>query len=280
MKKNIFYFTVFALLFPVTVLHSQTENNQENNSSFKIGVFYNSSLNYYGRADSLRSSGIFPLAEIWFNKSLYLSGAPVFINNAISNMQYAGSVITLGYIIKSKNEKVLSHAYLLKPIYKENNGLVQSALKAQAGCNFSLLNEFINLNFGGDIKLSDKIDYGLTGGMDHLFRKELPDNFSLVVNPSVSINAGTQQFTKTFYKQNNYLNFPVVTQQVSKEVSKLNILSYEFSMPVILAKNKLQFILNPAYVIPQNLITVENRPDLSERGKNMFYITVGTKIIF
>ena len=74
--------------------------------------------------------------------------------------------------------------------------------------------------------------------------------------------------------------FPGINQQVTDEVSKINILAYEFSMPVVLAKNKLQIILNPAYVIPQNLITVEGRPDLSERGKNMFYITAGAKITF
>ena len=279
MKKNLFY-TFFALLFPIIFLNAQSATDQENKMSFKLGVFYNSSLNYYGRTDSLRSSAIFPLAEVWFNKSLYLNGAPVFINNSINHTQYAGSVITLGYMTKSKNEKVLSHTFLIKPIYKANNGLVQSALKAQVGSNFSLLNKFFNLNFGGDIKLSDKIDYGLNGGLDHIFRIELPHDLILVINPSAYVNAGTQQFTKSFYKQSNYLNFPVVTQQVSKEVSKLNILSYEFSMPIVLAKNKIQVIINPAYVIPQNLITVQNRPDLSERGKDMFYITLGAKIIF
>jgi hypothetical protein len=143
-----------------------------------------------------------------------------------------------------------------------------------------LMNKYINLNFGGDIKWSDKIDYGLSGGVDHIFRTELSNGFILVLDPSAYLYAGTQQFTKSYYKLSNYLFLPVVNQQVSDEVSKLNILSYEFSMPVVLNKNKLQVILNPAYVIPQNLITVPNRPDLSERGKEMFYITLGAKITF
>ena len=280
MKKNIFSLSFFILLFPANVLYAQNDNNLENKVSFKLGVFYNNSLNYYGRTDSLRSSGLFPLAELWFNKSIYLSGAPVFVNNSIDNFQYAGSVITFGYMGKSKNGKVLSHLFLTKPIYQEKSGLVQSALKAQVGSNFSLLNKYLNLNFGGDVKISEKIDYGLSGGIDHIFRLELQDGYVLVLDPSAYIYAGTQQFTKSYYKQSNYLNFPLINQQVSKEVSKLNILSYEFSMPVVLTKNKIQAIINPAYVIPQNLITVENRPDLSERGKDMFYITLGAKIIF
>jgi hypothetical protein len=50
------------------------------------------------------------------------------------------------------------------------------------------------------------------------------------------------------------------------------MLSYEFSMPIVLAKGKFQFILIPAYVMPQNLI--------AERGKDMLYVTAGAKINF
>ena len=39
-------------------------------------------------------------------------------------------------------------------------------------------------------------------------------------------------------------------------------------------------LANPAYVIPQNLVKVEGRPDLTERGKEMFYVTAGAKINF
>ena len=281
MKKNIFYCALIIFLMPFAALQAQEEDkHKENTGSFKLGVFYNSSLNYYGRTDSLKSSGIFPLAEIWFNKSFYLNGAPVFVNNSTDNFQYSGTVITLGYLSKSLNEKTLTHLFVTKPLYKDNSNLVQSALKIQASGNFSMLNKYINLNLGGDIKLSDKVDFGISGGIDHLFRLELPGGVILVIDPSAYVYAGTQQFTKTYYKKSNYLFFPAINQQVSQEVSRLNILSYELSMPVVLAKNKVQVILNPAYVIPQNLINVENRPDLSERGKDMFYMTMGAKITF
>jgi hypothetical protein len=50
-------------------------------------------------------------------------------------------------------------------------------------------------------------------------------------------------------------------------------------MPVIYAKDKFQLLITPSYVIPQSLITIEGRPDLSERGKEMFYATMGVKLI-
>ncbi|HLF44794.1 MAG TPA: hypothetical protein VI548_00105 [Chitinophagaceae bacterium] len=280
MNKILIYFLFLFLITATIPAIAQENSKQEKKSQFKMGLYYNSNLNYYGRTDSLRSSGIFPMAEIWFTKELYISGAPVFVHNETEKFNYAGTIATLGYLGKSKSEKFLSHIYITKPIYKENSNLVQSALKAQGNGNFTFLNKIINLSVGGDIKISDKTDYGFNGGVDHLFRVDLPGEVVLVFDPSAYVYAGTQQFTKTYYKKSNFLFFPGIDQQVSEEVSKLNILSYELSAPVIIAKNNLQFSINPSYVIPQNLVTVENRPELSERGKDMFYFTAGVKVTF
>ena len=251
-----------------------------NTTKFKLGVYYNSNLNYYGRTDSLRSSGFFPLAELWFTKSLYINAAPVFVNNKTQSFQYAGTVATLGYRFNSNN-KFAGHFYIVKPFYQTSSELVQSALKAQAAANFTWLNKIINLNAGGDIKFSDKTDFGATGGLDHIFRIQLADKTVLIIDPSAYVYAGTQQFTKSYLnKTSGFLFFPGSEQIVSESSRKFNILSYEFSLPVVLGIDKFQILFTPAYVIPRNLITVPGRPDLSERGKEMLYATVGAKINF
>jgi len=129
------------------------------------------------------------------------------------------------------------------------------------------------------MKVSDKVDFGVTAGLDHIFRKLFANNSVLVIDPSAYLFAGTQQFTNTYYKQNSFLFVPGAGQRVSGNVKNFNVLSYEFSTPIIYAKEKFQALITPAYVIPQNLITVEGRPDLSERGKEMFYATIGVKLI-
>lgn len=276
--KKLIYCLILMLL--ATHINAQADSaKMENKTVFKIGTFYISHLNYYGRTDSLRSSGFFPLAEIWFNKKLYINAAPVFVTNKASRPDYAGSIATIGYQVRSKNQKFFSHTYLIKPFYRSGSELPQSVLKAQASSSLAYQNKIINLNVGADLRFSDKVDYGLTAGLDHVIRKQLNNKMVLVLDPSAYINAGTQQFTKTYYKKSSFLFFPGAEQQVTQEVNKLSILSYELSMPVILAINKFQLILNPAYVIPQNLIKVESRPDLSERGKELLYITAGLKFI-
>ena len=262
-------------------LTAQTEQPAEKKKTeFKISANYNTGLNYYGRVDSLHSSGFFPLAELWLNESFYINAAPVFVNNAATSFQYAGTIASVGYQFKS-NDKWLGNIYFIKPFYQESSELVQSALKAQTGMTLTWLNKVLNVTGGADIKFSDKTDYGVTAGLDHIFRYQVNDKSVLVIDPSFYINAGTQQFTKSYLKRTSgFLFFPGNEQVVTESAQKFNILSYEFSAPVIFATGKLQLLFTPAYVLPQNLLIVEGRPDLSERGKNMFYATIGAKMSF
>lgn len=280
--KKLHYSVVMILFLIMTsdTLLAQTDPGAEKDKpAFKLGAFYTSRLHYYGRTDSLKSSGFFPLAEFWANQHFYINAAPVFVMNSASPFEYAGTVTTAGLRLFKDNE-YNANIYVVKPFYRDNSQLVQSALKMQGAVTYTWLNKAINITGGADIKLSDKLDYGATAGLDHIFRSELPGGFVLVLDPTATVNAGTQQFTRTSYKKSGFLFFPGIEEQVTEEVNKFNILSYEFSMPVILAKNKFQLILIPAYVIPQNLVKVDNRPDLSERGKEMFYVTAGAKLTF
>jgi hypothetical protein len=278
MRRILLFLFVTDLIFS-TRAQAQTDSVQKSKTEFKLGVYYNSNLNYYGRTDSLRSSGVFPLAELWFGKGFYINAAPVFVNNAVSSFEYAGTVATAGYRFDGK-DKISGNIFFVVPIYKDNSELVQSALKGQFTSSFTWNNKVLNITAGGDIKISDNIDFGTTAGLDHLFRFEPGNGFVLVIDPSAYVYAGTQRFSKTYYKKSSFLFFPGVEQQVTESVNQFKILSYEISMPVVLAKGKFQLIANPAYVIPQNLVVVENRPDLSERGKETFYITVGAKVNF
>lgn len=259
------------------ILHAQPDSAVKK-LGFKIGTYYNSSLNYYGRTDSVRSSGVFPMAELWYKNKLYVNAAPVFTHNTQTGFQYAGAVATAGFVYN--NGKSAAHVYFTKPIYRESSRLVQSALKAQAAASFSWLNKFINITGGADLKFSNKTDVGLSAGIDHIFRKELPGKAVLVIDPSAWIYAGTRQLTTTHREKTGSLLFPGPDRLVTEEVKEINVLSYEFSVPVIYSKGRWMILATPAYVMPRNLVQVESRPDLSERGKQLFYITAGTRFSF
>ncbi|HET9744283.1 MAG TPA: hypothetical protein VFP97_01140 [Chitinophagaceae bacterium] len=271
---------VLLIMLSVCMANAQTDSAAGTKTGFKISVNYNTGLNYYGRVDSLRSSGFFPLAELWFNERFYINAAPVFVNNSMASFEYAGTITSAGYQFNA-NDKVLGNMYVIKPFYQQSAALVQSALKAQAGMTITLLNKGLNVTGGGDVKFSDKTDFGLTAGLDHIFRQQLNDKAVLVIDPSFYINAGTQQFTRSYLKRTSgFIFFPGNEQVVTESAQKFNILSYEFSAPVIVASGNFQLLFTPSYVLPQNLIVVEGRPDLSERGQNLFYATFGAKMSF
>jgi hypothetical protein len=277
LMKKLFTLAIINICFGC-YLQAQSDSTENSKPQFKLSVNYNSNLHYYGRTDSLRSSGFFPLAELWF-KNFYVNAASVFVNNVSASFDYAGTVATAGYLLISDDKKWFNNFYIVKPFYEKNSQLVQSNLKLQGAFSVTNLNKVINMTGGADVKLSDKVDFGITAGIDHIFRKQFADNSVLVVDPSAFLFAGTQQFTHSYSKRNNPLILPDPGQTVSEEVKSFNILSYEFSMPVIFGKDKFQLLLTPAYVIPQNLISVQGRPELSEMGKEMFYATIGAKII-
>lgn len=276
--RGIFY--TAAVLF-TSAINAQTDSaavKEKTKPQLKLSVNYNSNLNYYGRTDSLKSTGVFPMAEFWINPEFYINAAPIFVNNDVQKMEYAGTVSTIGY--QHMTEKWLTNLYFLKPFYKQGSQLVQSALKAQSGLSFTHLNKTLNFTFGGDVKFSDKTDFGATLGIDHIIRKEYTDSSILVIDPAFTAYAGTQQFSRTYtQKKSSTLPLPGPQQQqtVTEQVKQFNILAYEFSVPVIYVKKKWQFLATPSFIIPQNLLTVPNRPDLSEHGSNTLYITAGIK---
>lgn len=273
MKKTSL-FLIAVLLFSAARTQD-ADSTQPNKVQVKLSVNYNSNLNYYGRTDSLQSSGIFPMAEIWFTPKWYINAAPIFVHNKISSLEYAGTVATLGYMHAS--DKFISNLYVLKPFYTESSRLVQSALKAQSGASFTFLSKVVNLTLGGDAKWSNQLDYGAQAGLDHIIR--IPAANSVwILNPSAYAYAGTQNFSRS-YKQKKGLLLPRESR-VTETYQKFNVLSYEFSLPLIYTKNKLQVLVTPTYVLPQNLITTPGRPDLSEKGENTLFTTATIKYTF
>jgi hypothetical protein len=279
MKK--LFFALFLLGGTGAFAQSDSARNKP---QFKLSLNYNSNLHYYGRTDSFRSSGYFPMAEFFITPKFYLNVAPIFVSNKFQSFDYAGTVATAGYL--NVTDKWLTSAYVLKPFYTAEARLVQSALQAQTGVSVSRLNKVLNVTLGADVKFSDAVDLGATAGVDHIFRKILPNGAGVIVlDPSLTANAGTQRFSTTYVKKQNGsstgpLGLPLsggnsngnTTTETSRE-NRFSILSYEASMPVIYVRKKWMFLATPAYVMPQNLLA-------GEIGKDQFYLTAGVKYTF
>lgn len=271
--KNCLFRLLMIILFPAGLFAQKKDTKKTEKDQFSASVNYQSALHYFGRTDSLRSSGLFPTVGFQSKTGLYAQGSFIFIQNATQSSAYTGSILEAGYRFP-QTDHFAGNVFYSQFLYKDNSTLVQSALKSQTGINLSYLNNIVNINGGADLKFSNQTDLGITLGLDHLFlfTKGL-QNAAFAIDPSVYAYAGTQKFTNTYLEKKTVLGIPV-TQQTTEQVTQLNMLSYELSVPVVFVTGKFNASFTPSYTIPQNLVVVPGRPDLSERGKKLFYVTV------
>lgn len=273
---NCRYLLFLAMFLPALVFAQENTTKTTQKDEFSASVNYQSALHYFGRTDSLKSSGLFPSIGIQSKTGLYAQGNFIFIQNTSLPLSYTGTTIEAGYRFP-QTDHFTGNIFYTQFLYRDKSTLVQSALKSQTGINLAYTNPILNINVGADLKFSDQTDVGATLGVDHLFIFKSGDHSAFALDPSIYAYAGTQKFTSTYFEKKNVLGIPV-GQQTTRETTQFNILSYEVSVPVVYVSGKCNASITPAYVVPQNLVTVAGRPDLSERGKEMFYVMLSLGI--
>lgn len=274
---------VIASILGLPVIgNAQNDTSAPKKNVFTAGVNYQSTLHYFGRTDSLRSSGLFPTIGFQLKEGFYVNSNIIFVNNNAASLSYNGSIVEGGFRFPQARN-FSGNIFYTQFLYKDKSQLVQSALKSQTGMNMAYNNKIVNVNVGGDAKFSDRTDFGATAGLDHLFLYLIPNTkYAVAINPSIYAYAGTQNFTNTYYQKRkvNVLGIPIGNQQqaVTETSTRFNILAYELSAPIVFVTGKFNVSITPSYVMPQNLVKVANRPDLSENGKNMFYVSAGVGV--
>jgi hypothetical protein len=274
---------ITVLLFVSTLICCQQSFAQNDTSIKRKNVFiasvnYQSRLHYFGRTDSLQSMGMYPTIGFETRQGFYGSGSPIFVSNALQSPMYAGSILEAGYKFP-ETRNFSGNVFYNHFLYEKSSEIVQSALKGQTGANFTYNNKIVNVTAGGDLKFSDKTDIGATLTLDRLMIHLAPDSsWALAFNPTAALYSGTQNFTNTYYKKNNIAGLPVGQQLVTDQVQAFNVLAYELSLPIVFVKGKFNASIAPAYVSPQHLVTVANKPEQSEYGKNMFYVSASVGV--
>jgi len=275
MKKVI---TLFPLaLFCLLATAQQTDSvTPKKKITFTTGAGYNSNLNYYGRTDSLKSQALYPFAGITYN-GLYLFTNIIFINNAVTTT-YAATTLQAGYKFQNSKGNWKGNIFAARFFYTADVNLIQSVVKEQAGINGSNINKILSVYGGADAKFSNQTDFGAYAGVDHAFRIDSVGNRGvLVITPSAYSYFGTQRFSKTWLQEKHLLFIPVGSQAVTQNSSRFSVMSYELSCPVIYGYGKMNIILTPAYVIPQNVISANGS---LQKADNLFYTTAAIRFDF
>ena len=271
------------IIIGLLVFSASNSQNVEDSATneFSAGLNYQSALHFFGRVDSLKSSGLFPTIGLKSKSGLYFNSSFIFIQNSASPLTYTGTILEGGYRFPF-HKNFSGNIYYNHFLYQDKSVLEQAALKGQAGVNTSYNNKVANVNVGGDVKFSEgQTDFGLTVGLDRLFLfSNVINNVVLAFNPALNIYSGTHNYFQNVKKNNGQGLGSLLNPNSSslQKAKQFELLAYEISAPLILVKGKFNAYISPAYIAPQNLVSVSGRPDLSERGSNLFYFTAGVGV--
>lgn len=265
-----------GMLLSITMLIVYAGQAQTSDSTkaltVTVGAMYNSSLNYYGRTDSIKSQGYIGFAGLTHKSGLYVFSNVIFINSGL-----AATTVEAGYQFKNQKGNFKGNIFGTAFFYQEDITLVQSVVKQQTGINLSQLNNILNIHAGADAKFSNQTDLGAYAGLDHHFRFENVGKGVIVIAPAAYSYFGTQRFSKTYLQQKRFLLFPVGEEEITQNSSAFNALSYEFSCPIIYGIGKMNVIINPAYVLPQHVIATDGTP---MKADALFYTTATIRFDF
>ncbi|MBS4044531.1 MAG: hypothetical protein KGZ59_12030 [Chitinophagaceae bacterium] len=256
------------LILPLSLLA------QQNKDEFSATLAYQSLAHFMGRTDSLNSTATVPIIAYRFKSGFYSQIAGVLVQNSATPLQYTGTTFELGFHFLQNDSTFSGNVFGTYFDYKDKSVLVRSALKYQLGVNTSFKNNIVNINPSINLLFSDKTDLNLSVGFDHLFVQKLKEGLprALAFNPTITLYAGTQNFTDT-YKRNIGSPFVPIYQTETKSVTTLSFLAMDFTLPIVYVAGKFNAFITPSYVMPYNLIK-----DAGERGENRFYFTAGIGI--
>jgi hypothetical protein len=181
-------------------------------TSLTLSTNYLSQLHFYGRTDSLKSTALVPNILLQFGNGIFLSSSFIFINNSEKTINYAATVAGAGFNFGKPQKGVSGSIYADKFFYAYKE-LVQSSQKGQAGLRLSQRNKILDVNLAASTVFSDKSDYFASGGVDHIFIYKRKKSVFVII-PTFSANAGTQNFTNSYYKTRYVNGIPVGQEQV------------------------------------------------------------------
>jgi hypothetical protein len=252
---------------------TQTKKPDTRSNVFTANIDFQSRISYYGRTDSLKSSLLNPGIGYQLKMGLYAQASMIFINNPLNTLDYTATILEGGYRF-GQNKKVSGNIFYNQYLYEKDTRLIQSVVKSQTGFNVAFETKVITFNVNGNLKFSDKTDVGAAAGLDHLFLIRCPKQHAAIgINPSAYAYFGTQNFSNTYYEQKKIFNLiPTTPEAVTKNSQAFNVLSYEFSLPVVFVYKKFNCTLSGSYVMPQHLISGV------ELGSNMFYFSGGVGV--
>ena len=258
-------------------------------SSFKFGVTYISNNVYMGRADTVTTPVIVPQVKYTLKSGIYFSGSLYFIPNK-PKQKLDGADLEGGYDFDITDD-LSGGASFAKLFYSSSSTQIASSISSTFNVNFDYdIADIISPTLSADDNLNKQgiaNDVLLAVGLAHDFitKGVFGDEDILLLSPTITANAGTQNFYDAYLTKKNFksakrtkLQNTVITSYVN-QLGQFELLDYELSSPLEYKTGHFILQLTPTYAIAQNQLPKGISARLSDQS-SIFYVEAGVSLKF
>ena len=256
-------------------------------SSFKFGITYVSNNVYMGRADTVTTPVLVPQVKYTLKSGLYFSGSLYLIPNK-PKQKLDGEDLAAGYDFDITDD-FSGGASFTKLFYSTSSTQIASAISGTFNVNFDYdIADIITPTLSADYDLNKQ---GITNDVlispaiahDFITKGVFGDEDVLLISPTITANAGTQNFYDAYLTKKNFkslrltkLQNTVVANYID-QLGKFELLDFELSAPLEYKTGPLILQLIPIYAIVQNQLPKGISARLSDQS-SIFYLQAGVSL--
>ncbi len=302
MNKKFYFAPILCLLLiGCQLAYAQTaavdtlgDLKSEKKASLKVGVNYLSNSVYLGRADTVNTPIVEPSIKYTFRSGIYFSGnLQIVPNRATSKLD--GGTFGAGYDYDI-GENASGSVSFTKMFYNATSTQIGSSIS-------STINANIDYDIADIITPSLSIDYNILKqgfnsdvlinfGISHDFAKEgiFGSNDLGIISPTVTVNAGTQNFYDAFLTLKKYkltkagkAKKAVAEKTLAAQDAKLakfELLDYELAVPIEYKTGPVLFSFTPTYAFAENKLPASISKGMTSTASGIFFFEIGASVKF
>jgi len=290
MKKLIIYSSILIVLIcippqtssaqNISSLDSMRENQFEGKSYGLISTDYYNDIIFLGRKSSTKAPYLSVLAGYYHKSGLFINGGISYLAASGENrIDLFTAKVGYNFYLKSFSAGISGVKYIFNNKSYTAKSELSGNISAYVDYDFDILDVYIDAStyFG------NTSDFIVGAGVSHAF---YTFNDKLKITPSIYLNMGSQNYYSDYNNNQRFgrhmLN-GVGSQSIGTGMmgASMQVLDYEFSVPVSYSLSKFHFSFTPVFAIPVNPVTItNNQSTYKEDVSNSFFWSAGVSYTF
>lgn len=288
----LFFIAILFMSMGLLAQNSKTtvkEKSNDNQSYILTDVSYVNDAIFMGRRDSIAAPYVFPSIGYYDRSGFFADVSASYLTGSEEN-RIDLFLVSSGYMFSSKKWRggLSGTAYFFNDdsynVQSETVGDITGIL------GYDLTAFEVTLSASSYFNKESSSDFFAGLMLDRTFYAA--DN-SLLINPSISMHAGSQYFYQEYYStsrlgsrkgqgKGSIGSEPIVTNTVEiQEASEFNLLNVELSLPLQYYHKQFIFSFTPTWAFPQSTATITTVDAvIKEDLKNVFYWSAGISYWF